>query len=278
MKKLLLSICLLAASISGAYASTNTGQYFTLDNQTDSPLRLKIQFPTEDAKIVVVPPNSQSDRIYGANHDEGLVEYGYRTAPFYVSLDDPNNKKDPNAQSPILLKGLVVFHADSSNSKHSYLAQVSSAGGVTMDQSYTCRYEGNVPFENKITVKKTGPFKDPLSPDKPTGDMECNMVKNSSLDYDYGLYQISCFDGLSETFEQITHKGPVEWRPKGSYEVVWGGLGVTLSQMLDFLVKTEPQQGKGYETPEERLEKAKKELLQIFDARLGNYFCKDKAH
>lgn len=268
MKKLFLSLFMLAGAMHSAYA-INIGQYFTLINKTDIPLRLNLAVPNQTKGIsVVIAPNSESKRIYVESDAWG---FGYTTAPFYVGPDTESGAGKGDQKNTVLVKGLVIFHAPKLGWRYSYLSHISAGQGLKVDESYSCAYEGNIQrgaqsFDNKITIEQTGPLGS-ISGDEPgSDDLSCKFLNDSSLTENDSLYKVSCSDGSSAEFEAVgnnrANPPSFDWRNKDGGE----------------LIASLPQKQHD-EWARDKKEGEKDSFLKKYlDHEIGTEFCTNKEH
>lgn len=252
---------MIASSITAAYAAdaadnvqsqgTNVGQYFTVENQTNMPLRLKINaigsWPEVSAAI---PAKGKTDRIYIESGSHPIVgPIPYLKTPFYIGTED---------SSQVYVKGYLVFHDTSLFSKHSYLDKVTAANNWNIDTSFSCRAEGSKSFENKIIIKETGDLASISNSPPDEHAISCHYVKNSQVDIDKGTYDVTCSDGASSSFYQLNDR----FRQKNTSKEVPGAKLANLAAIFQELSKNPDY--KGHE----------KELIKAsLDDQIGNYYC-----
>lgn len=266
MNKLFLLISIIVTSISAAYAinaesnsesgGTNTGQYFTVENQTNMPLRLKINAIGPSPEVSAsIPAKSKSDRIYMESGSQPVVgPIVYLETPFYVGAED---------NSQIYIKGFIVFNDASATKKYSYLDKVTTADKWKVDTSYSCRPEGKTSLENKIIIKESGDLVSISDSQPDKNEISCHFLKNSQMDITKGTYQVTCSDGSNASFMQLNDK----FFDKNTSEEVPDVRLIPLAQIFQALSKIPEYKGHEMEV-----------IKATLDVEIGKYYCLVKEH
>lgn len=185
-KKTAFGLLISAMSISSYSYSVRTT--FTIENKTDTDMKIAIDQPRGQAPIYQMIPAHKTTPITN-NNGVDYIENGDHSGALNQTLRAPFRILDKEG-TRLLVNGQVVYHVQPLLwNRSSFLDSVTAAEGLKTDQQYSCRFGGaNNIFNNKIVIE--GNALKTLTSEKVNENPGCNGVKSSSVSKDYHYWPV----------------------------------------------------------------------------------------